>query len=777
MKKLTEKFVVGGFGLALLLLSSVGAASYWSVQKLNEDKQWVTHTNQILNILDDLNQGFLNAESGQRGYMLTGNLDYLKNYGANKQEVYQAFQALRQLTKDNPNQQRRLDALKPLINRRFNLLEELIDLLKQNTSDRAKQIVITDQNNAVIQQFQAISQVMNDEEIILLQKRTALTNYRINQIIIVISLGYGLSFVLLIGVYLLLQKQIRINKALSEEAINLEKQAAKAKLANILETVSDAFIALDQNWCYTYVNEKAGQIFKRCSTELIGKNIWKEFPQSVGQKFYHAYHQAVAEQKVIEIEAYYPPWDRWFENRIYPSEEGLSIFFQDITRRKLAEITLEKSEKRYRSLVIATAQAVWIADAKGLPKEFSSWINLTGQTEEEVKGWGWLDAIHPEDRQLTESIWNQALAGKNIYKVEHRVRVANGSYRFFAVRAIPVLDANEQIIEWVGTVTDITERKLAEEALQKAKAELEIKVEERTAELHTLNEDLKRSNLELEQFAYVASHDLQEPLRAVAGYSQLLGQEYQECLNDSAQEYLAYIVDGATRMRQLIQDLLAFSRVGTRGQAFVPIDCNIVLNQALSNLQVAIAQSKAIITYDSLPTVLADKTQLVQLFQNLIGNAIKFRQSESPQIHIGVVKGAENLETEEGRGKAQELLEDQFLNPKSKIRLEKFATEGNPPGNFCLRHATRSLLLRRSTQNLKSNEWLFWVQDNGIGIKPQYLERIFEVFRRLHTRREFAGTGIGLAICKKIVERHGGQIWAESQLGVGTVFYFTLREN
>ncbi|OUL28007.1 histidine kinase [Nostoc sp. RF31YmG] len=720
MNRLTEKFIAGGFSLALLLLCSVGAASYWSVQKLNEDQRWVIHTNQTLNILDDLNHGFLSAESGKRGYVLTGKAEYLKNYGANKQEVYQSFQALRQLTRDNPNQQRRLDALKPLIDRRFNLFEESIKFLNQNTSDGATKIIITNEDNLISQQLQRISQAIENEEKNLLHKRTALTNYRVTQIIIVISVGYGLSFALLILVYFLLHKQILINKALSEEAIHLEKQAAKAQLANILETVSDAFIALDRNWCYTYVNQRAGQVFNRCPTELIGKNIWKEFPEGVGQKFYHAYYQAVAEQQIIEIEEYYPPWNRWFENRIYPSEEGLSIFLQDITRRKLAEISLEKSENRYRSLVIATSQAVWIADANGLPKEFSSWINLTGQSEEEIKGWNWLDAIHPEDRQFTERLWNQALAEASLYNLEHRVQLADGSYRFFAVRAIPVLDGNGQIIEWVGTHTDITERKLADEALQRAKAELEIKVAERTAELYKLNEDLKRSNQELEQFAYVASHDLQEPLRAVAGYSQLLGQEYQELLDESAQEYLAYIVDGATRMRQLIQDLLAYSRVGTRGQAFVPTDCNIVLNQALSNLQVAIAESKAIITRDSLPTVHADKTQLLQLFQNLIGNAIKFRQGESPQIHIGAVKGAENLETQ--------------------------------------------------------SEWLFCIQDNGIGIKPQYLERIFEVFRRLHTRREFAGTGIGLAICKKIVERHGGRIWAESQLGAGTRFYFTLNE-
>jgi PAS domain S-box-containing protein len=741
MNKLTKKFIAGGFGLALLLLCSVGVTSYWSVQKLKEDKQWVIHTNQVLNILDNLNQGLLNAKSGQRSYLLTGKADYLKSYADNKQQVYQQFQILRQLTKDNPQQQSRLDALKPLITQRFTLFEDAINSFKQNTLVRSNQIIITDRDNALNKEIEIISLEIDNEEKKLLQKRTALTDYRINELIIVISIGYSLSLVLLIVVYLLLQKQIRLNKILSEEAINLEQQAANAKLANILETISDAFVALDRNWCYTYVNERAGEIFNRSPQELIGKNIWEEFPEGVGQKFYYTYYQAVAEQQAIEIEEYYPPWNRWFENRIYPSPAGLSIFFQDITRRKKAEIALEKSEKRYRSLVIATAQAVWIADANGSPKEFSSWITLTGQSQAEVKDSGWLNAIHPEDRQLTESIWNQAFAQKSIYKVEHRLRVADGSYRFFAVRAIPVLDANEQIIEWVGTHTDITERKLADQALQQAKAELEIKVEERTAELHKLNENLKRSNQELEQFAYVASHDLQEPLRAVAGYSQLLGEEYQQCLDESGREYLAYIVDGATRMRQLIQDLLAYSRVGTRGQAFIPTDCNIILNQALSNLQIAIAESKAVITHDPLPTILADKTQLVQLFQNIIGNAIKFRQHNPPQIHIGVVKATEILEAES---------EDECLN---------------------------SVNRKSQIENLKSNEWLFWVQDNGIGIKPQYLERIFEVFRRLYTRREFAGTGIGLAICKKIVERHGGRIWAESQPGIGTTFYFTLNQN
>jgi PAS domain S-box-containing protein len=749
MNKLSEKLVPGGFSLALLLLCGVGVASYLSLQRLTEDKQWVIHTYEVLEVLNKTEASLSNVEIGRHSYILTGKAVYLDNYENNKQKVYQYIQTLRQLTRDNPKQQNQLSKLEPLIAQRFALVEQTIKLYKQNNLDKKTQTAVTVQGMEVREQLQAIYQAMENEEKTLLKLRTTATDSSVYQIIIIVGLGYGLSLVLLIAVFKLLQKQIRINKTLSEEALRLEQQAAKTELADILESITDAFMTLDRNWCFTYINHRAGQIFDRNSEDLIGKNIWEVFPEAVGGKFYEAYHRAVSEKQLIQLEEYYPPWERWFENRIYPSAEGVSIFFQDITRRKLAEIALEENEKRYRSLVLATSQAIWIADAKGMPKDFSSWIDLTGQSEAEVNEGGWLNVIHPEDRSFTQLLWTEALATKILYKSEHRIRVADGSYRFFAARAVPVLNINDEIQEWVGTYTDISDRKLAEEVIKQAKTDLEIKVQERTAELQRLNEDLKRSNQELEQFAYVASHDLQEPLRAVTGYSQLLGQEYQERLDESAQEYLGYIIDGAKRMQQLIQDLLTYSRVGTRTQEFAPVDCNVVLSLALRNLQVAIAESNAIITYDPLPKLNADKTQMVQLFQNLIGNAIKFRQQEPPQIHIGAVKG--------GAGEAG-----------SSTSLREAAFSDREAGG---KITSSSLPL------LTQNEWLIWVQDNGIGIKPQYLERIFEVFRRLHTRREFTGTGIGLAICKKIVERHGGRIWAESKPGVGTTFYFILNEN
>lgn len=225
--------------------------------------------------------------------------------------------------------------------------------------------------------------------------------------------------------------------------------------------------------------------------------------------------------------------------------------------------------------------------------------------------------------------------------------------------------------------------------------------------------ELQRSNAELEQFAYVASHDLREPLRMVTSFTQLLAQRYGDQLDEQANTIINFAVDGASRMESLINDLLTFSRVGTQGSPFEPTDCAEALESALSNLQMLMQEANASITQASLPVVMADPAQLVQLFQNLMGNALKYR---SERRHLTIEIGAE----------AQE------------------------------------------------DHWLFWVRDNGIGMKPKYTERIFLIFQRLHTRQEYSGTGIGLAICKKIIERHGGRIWAESAVDQGTTFFWTM---
>ena len=232
------------------------------------------------------------------------------------------------------------------------------------------------------------------------------------------------------------------------------------------------------------------------------------------------------------------------------------------------------------------------------------------------------------------------------------------------------------------------------------------------AQIKRTQEELKRSNSELEQFAYVASHDLQEPLRMVTNYVQILAEDYKGKLSDDADRFIEYIVGGAGRMRTLIDDLLSISRIGNQGREFEPTDCNDVLRRVIANLETTIDNSGAMVTHDVLPIVNGDAVQLAQLFQNLISNGIKFRREETPHVHVSAEK--------------------------------------------------------------KDDEWVFSVRDNGIGIAPRHYQRIFLMFQRLHGRSEYSGTGIGLALCQKIVQRHRGRIWLDSEEGKGSTFYFTV---
>ena len=317
---------------------------------------------------------------------------------------------------------------------------------------------------------------------------------------------------------------------------------------------------------------------------------------------------------------------------------------------------------------------------------------VTGYSREQIIGTDFSDYFtEPEmAKEGYQKVFREGFVRDYELKIKHK----NGHITPVLYNASVYHDDNGEVIGVFAAARDITERKKAEEMLK-------------------LNiSELARSNAELEQFAYVSSHDLQEPLRMIGSYLQLLERRYQGQLDDKADKYIHFAVDGAARMQHLINDLLEFSRVTTHAKDLEITNVESVYNQVLINLEVSMKENNAIITYDQFPEVMADDIQLSQVFQNLISNAIKFRGEDDPKIHIGVVR--------------------------------------------------------------KSDQWLFSVKDNGIGIDSKHKDRIFEVFKRLHKRRDYPGTGIGLSICKKIIERHGGNIWVESELGYGSVFYFTL---
>ncbi len=373
---------------------------------------------------------------------------------------------------------------------------------------------------------------------------------------------------------------------------------------------------------------------------------------------------------------------------------GHHCFMKDITDRKLTEAALQESEFRYRQIVELAEEGIWVIDRNA----HTTYVNnamarMLGYTESEMFGKSLFDFMDAEAEKLVNDRISQRKQGI-AERHEFRLKTKEGKDVWTYMSASPVMDQQGNLLSSCALVYNISERKESEQQMLQ------------------LTNDLKRSNQELEQFAYVASHDLQEPLRAVTSYTQLLAQRYQGNLDAKADKYINYIVDGSTRMQQLINDLLAYSRLGTRAQKFEIADCYAAVDQSLCNLRIAIAEKKAVITCDSMPTVMADELQLVQLFQNLIGNAIKFCCQDVPTIHISAI--------------------------------------------------------------IQNNEWLFSVRDNGIGIDSEYADRIFIIFGRLHSRREYLGTGIGLAICKRIVERHSGRIWVESQSGQGATFYFTI---
>lgn len=370
------------------------------------------------------------------------------------------------------------------------------------------------------------------------------------------------------------------------------------------------------------------------------------------------------------------------------STRGAVGAFVDITERKWAEDALRQSEKTYRSIGELIPFGIWTTDAQGQATYISpSFCELVGKSEEEILKFGWLDTLDPDTVERTISDWKKSIGSGDFWNYTHRIMGKDGQYHYVLARGVPIKDDKGKVLSWAGVNIDITEQMRNEE-------------------------NLARSNAELQQFAYVASHDLQEPLRMIMSYLALLNKKYGNELNDQAKGYMAYVNAGAGRMRELINDLLLFSRIDTRGKEFTAVDMNRLAEKAIDTLHLSINESKAVVTLEPLPIVIGDEMQLSQVLQNLVSNAIKFHGPEAPRIDV--------------------------------------------------------------TSRESAREWTIAVSDNGIGIDPKYYDKLFHMFQRLHTREDYPGTGIGLAISKKIVERHRGRIWVRSDGKNGSTFYFTI---
>jgi len=498
-----------------------------------------------------------------------------------------------------------------------------------------------------------------------------------------------------------LQKEIGERRRVEEALRESEEQ-----YRTILDNIEDGYYEVDLAGNLTFFNDSMCRIWGYPREELMGMNDRQYTDKENAKKLFQAFNKVYrtgepsreSDWEIIRKDGTKRCIEASISLRKDSSDKpiGFRGIIRDITKRKQMEEALRQSEERYRTILEDIKETYFETDLAGR----FTFVNdvgcrRLGYSREEMMGMN--------NRQLTDEETAKKVfqAFSEVYRTgeprkggEWEIIRKDGSKNVFEIWASLIRDSEGKPIGFRGTSRDISERKQAEEALK-----------EKT-------EALARSNQELEQFAYVASHDLQEPLRMVTSYVQLLARRYKGKLDSNADDFIKFAVDGATRMYTLINGLLTYSRVGSQGKPFEPTNCETTLQQSLDNLRVTMEENGAMVTHDILPTVMGDSSQLGQLFQNLIGNAIKFRRDEPPRIHISAT-----------------------LNGKT---------------------------------------WTFSVRDNGIGIAPEFRERIFIIFQRLHGREKYPGTGIGLATCKKIVERHGGHIWVESEAGRGATFYFTL---
>jgi PAS domain S-box-containing protein len=500
-------------------------------------------------------------------------------------------------------------------------------------------------------------------------------------------------------------------------------------LRGLVEAVPDALVVVDDRGRIVLVNSQTEQLFGYRRDELLGGPVELLVPERVRERHVADRAAYVAAPHVRPMGRGLELYGRRRDGHEVPVEISLSPLraemgllvvatVRDVSERRRAEAQLRKLEARYRTLVEGIPAVTFMAALdEGVNELYVSpqVEALLGFTQKE---WLenpvlWYTQLHPEDRIRWHEEFARTCATSEPFRSVYRFLSRDGRVVWVHGEAHVVHDDTGLPLFLQGVAFDISAVKEAEEGLKALNQTLERRVAERTAVAEDRAQELARSNAALEQFGYVVAHDLRQPLRTMKSYIQKLAERCQGRLDAQTEDCIARSVNAADRMRVLIDDLLAYSRVRTQGKEPAPTDCAAALAAACANLQAAVDESGAAVTGEALPTVLADPTQLVQLFQNLVGNALKFRADRQPRVHV-------------------------------RARMD-------------------------------GGSWVIEVADNGIGIEPQYLERIFGLGERLHSVAQYPGNGIGLATCEKIVQRHGGRIWASSEgPDRGSTFSFTL---
>jgi PAS domain S-box-containing protein len=506
-------------------------------------------------------------------------------------------------------------------------------------------------------------------------------------------------------------RDIGVRKEAEEHLAQME-----ARYRGLLEAAPDAMVVVNQIGEIVILNLQAEKQFGYRRDELLGLPVKNIIPEGFAERLIADGTRTAAEALAQQIGTGLELIGRRKDGSGFPIELMLSPLensdgvlvtaaIRDVTARQADQDALRASEEWHRMAVEVTEIGTWVWD---IARDEITWSDqfrkMFGLTSDDALSYqAMFQTVHADDREELDRSMKRSLELGRPYDVEYRITWPDGSEHWIASKGRVRRNPEGAPESMQGTILDVTERKAGQDSIAARPA------------LDRTSAELMRSNADLQQFAYVAAHDLQEPLRMVSSYTQLLSKRYKGRLDASADEFITFAVDGAQRMQLLISDLLSYCQVGTAGQAFSETSTSDALASALQNLHGAIEESGGSVTQDKLPTLVADHAQLVQLFQNLVGNALKYRGTEPPRVHVSAKKNA-------------------------------------------------------------AKEWVFSVRDNGLGIAPKYFSKIFLMFQRLHGRDEFSGTGIGLSLCKKIAERHGGRIWVKSAAAGGSTFYVALPE-
>ncbi len=685
----------------VLIISLMLAITFLAIHKSRKldvlaDK-WLQRTNEEIAGTQKVNTLAREMQSGVRGYLLTGDEDYLPLFSQAADSISIHINRLLVLKKDMADELAEMGTIKNLLDGYINSRKNLVRVRREKGFDAALFIFKNDTGSLLIDKisFQLAGSLQQENK--LMREYNNTHGKALKDISSLILL-----FELFIGLFLLVGAIIVYYYAHSRDRAYALLKKNETRLNDIILSIGDWVWEVDKNGVYTYSSEKGMETLGRTADEIIGKTPFDFMEPDEAKRISAIFSGIIAKRGLIrDLENWIIGKDG---KRICMLSNGVPIVDgegnfegyrgvdKDITERKQIMEELVLSEKKYKTLFEKASDGILIMNTEGeIIKVNESFAKMHGYTVEEMVQMNLKTIDTPEiAKNLSEKI-KIIMAGETLHMdTDHFHK--DGHIVSFAISSSLIQVGNEKYIQ--AFHQDITDRKAAEEKLKRLTAELQA------------------SNAELESFASVISHDLKEPLRMVSSFLKLLEEEMGQQLNENSREFIFYAVDGAVRMKKLVDDLLAYSRVGFKNENFVPINLNEIMDYVKRVLQEDIEKNQAIITVKPLPVITADKALFDHLFINLVGNALKYRSDKQPIIEVGCTEEMDN--------------------------------------------------------------YIFYVKDNGIGIEPRFFEKIFIIFQRLHSRNEYSGSGIGLAVCKKIVEILRGKIWVESEPGKGSTFYFSL---